>query len=335
MNQSQAAQLCQDYDLGEPVTGLHPVTGGLLHKMWRLDTGRGSWAVKELNPAIISRPGLRDEYRRSEQIAARMLQAGVPAVCALQNRGDWLYEVEGTVLMIFDWVAGVTLGIGPTRPEQARQIGEIMARIHRVGLEVATISLPQPPNFSPDHWADLVWRGTRKNMGWAENPEKQTARLVEWSAIGREARLRLSAQVIISHRDLDQKNVIWRDRDTPLLIDWEAAGLVNPALDVIGAALSWSGLLSGQLDEAAFKALLQGYCRAGGAIHEDYRAVLQAGFSGWLGWLEFNMRRSIDEESSEVVEQQLGLRECIRTIATLELLSTSIEGCVGWLSEIE
>ena len=50
-------QLCQKYDLGEPVTTPRQVTGGLLHKMYHVQTNQGEYAIKLLNPEIMSRPG--------------------------------------------------------------------------------------------------------------------------------------------------------------------------------------------------------------------------------------------------------------------------------------
>lgn len=43
---------------------------------------------------------------------------------------------------------------------------------------------------------------------------------------------------VISHRDLDPKNVMW-DGMNPYLIDWEAAGPVNPYQEFLEVALYW------------------------------------------------------------------------------------------------
>ncbi len=65
----------------------------------------------------------------------------------------------------------------------------------------------------------------------------------------------------ISHSDLDQKNVLWSDQKTPWLIDWEAAGWVQPAIEAVGAALDWSGSVSGDFHAASYAAFLGGYRR--------------------------------------------------------------------------
>jgi thiamine kinase-like enzyme len=33
----------------------------------------------------------------------------------------------------------------------------------------------------------------------------------------------LKTQIVVSHGDLDQKNVLWNKNNSPILIDWECA----------------------------------------------------------------------------------------------------------------
>lgn len=56
----------------------------------------------------------------------------------------------------------------------------------------------------------------------------------------------------MSHRDLDQKNVLWNTDNHPHLIDWESAGWTNPMVELVTMALNWGGIVSGQIDRDAF-----------------------------------------------------------------------------------
>ncbi len=40
---------------------------------------------------------------------------------------------------------------------------------------------------------------------------------------------------MISHTDLDRKNVIWQ-KNVPFIIDWEASGYINPTIELIQVA---------------------------------------------------------------------------------------------------
>ena len=49
----------------------------------------------------------------------------------------------------------------------------------------------------------------------------------------------LSQTMVISHRDLDPKNVMWNGSE-PLVIDWEAAGYVNPYQEFLEVLNYWA-----------------------------------------------------------------------------------------------
>ncbi len=52
MNPNSLNQIVLHFNLGDPLQPLVRVYGGLLHKMWRLDTNKGSYAIKQLSKAI-------------------------------------------------------------------------------------------------------------------------------------------------------------------------------------------------------------------------------------------------------------------------------------------
>ncbi|MFS1511599.1 phosphotransferase [Chengkuizengella sp. SCS-71B] len=58
----------------------------------------------------------------------------------------------------------------------------------------------------------------------------------------------LASNTVISHRDLDSKNVMW-NQDNPVLIDWESAGYINPMQDLIETAIYWSENEIGSIDK--------------------------------------------------------------------------------------
>jgi len=50
--------------------------------------------------------------------------------------------------------------------------------------------------------------------------------LYEWSTQAEISLRLLATDMVIGHRDLDSKNVMW-SKGKPIIIDWEAAGYVN------------------------------------------------------------------------------------------------------------
>jgi thiamine kinase-like enzyme len=60
--------------------------------------------------------------------------------------------------------------------------------------------------------------------------------------------------------------VIWRDSTSPVLIDWEGAGLINPTEEVINVAMEWAGMTEILFRKNIFSAVIESYRNNGGYI---------------------------------------------------------------------
>ena len=117
--------------------------------------------------------------------------------------------------------------------------------------------------------------------------------LKRWSASAHQAREALGPGWTATHRDMDQKNVLWSDLHTPWLLDWEEAGAMNPALEVMGSALNWAGVAAGPPAEATFLAFLDGYRDAAPLDPATLRHAAVAVLDKRLVWLDFNLQCSL------------------------------------------
>jgi thiamine kinase-like enzyme len=130
-----------------------------------------------------------------------------------------------------------------------------------------------------------------------------------------EAREILSQCAVISHGDLDQKNVLWSAGGEPILIDWESARRMNPTHEAILVALDWSGITTG-FEFPLFEKFMTAYRHAGGLVDND---ALQSAFDcvqgDWLNWLMFNVGRSFDLEDTE--RRSLGAEQVDLALSTL------------------
>ncbi len=337
MNTEQVARLCTNFALGLPVQEPQAVHGGLLHRMWHLRTTRGSFAVKQLNAVIMRKVGIRESYRLSERIAEAMVARDVPATLALKGNGEGgtVQEIGDATFIVYPWVDGETLSIKAVGPKRTRMIGTILARMHSLLREqphlFPELEPPEWEPFSPDEWDMLTFQAADRDIPWTPQVRHALPLLNEWSRLEAEASTLLRRTSVISHRDLDQKNVLWRDASSPVVIDWEAAGLVNPTMDVVGAALSWSGQSVQPPQEESFHALLEGYVATGGEIRDSGLVAMHGVIGNWLGWLLFNIHRSLGESVTSEEERLLGVRETTSTLSTLRALASNAEKWAVWI----
>ena len=140
----------------------------------------------------------------------------------------------------------------------------------------------------------------------------------------------LSKPAVISNRDLDPKNVMWNG-DNPYIIDWEAAGYVNPYQEFLEVVNYWADDGAGKLVEEKFDAIVNEYCKymdIGTVIWDE---VFHGSYIGMLGWLEYNVKRALGMEISDEAEILLGEEQVIGTIHELYSYQGKIRQMQKWL----
>ncbi|MBA3536167.1 MAG: aminoglycoside phosphotransferase family protein [Tatlockia sp.] len=326
MNKKQILNICEAFDLGMVLNDPIPVMGGLIHRMWRINTNRGSFAIKELDSVIMQRPGIFEIYINSEKIAASLKSRQIPATTAIIKNNTPLYETDGIVVMVFPWVEGKTLALNQVTIEHAIRIGAIVAAIHLANIKPFDLPIPETYYIPAERWHALVDKAFKNKLPWATEVNTHLPRLIDWTEIYQKAKQRLNKHLIISHTDMDPKNVLWFDVTSPVLIDWEGAGLANPTAEIINVALGWSGETEQMFRESIFSAVIEGYCKSGGRIiKSDMRVAFHGLIGGYLAWLEFNMSRSLESSNNYDDASKLGIKETKLTLKKLNFIDKNID----------
>ena len=126
--------------LGDICGDIEPVPGGLMHKMYKVSTGPETYAVKCLNPEVMKRPGVLDNYARAEELERILEKEGIPIVPAISFNGAKMLEGNGRYYYIFRWQEGSITDQNSISGQQCYTAGEILGRIHRI----------DPQNIEPE-----------------------------------------------------------------------------------------------------------------------------------------------------------------------------------------
>lgn len=322
--------LCRYAGLGELLSEPSPVSGGLLHRMFRLHASTGNYAVKKLNPNIMKRETALANYINSERIA-NFMSDRIPVLPAKTIHGRAIQNLNGQFYLIFDWIEGEALAPHEIVNGHCRQIGGILAEIHH--SDAVRLNVPKEKAVVPAaiDWHPYARKGKENCMPWAEEFNRSLADLDKWYTGAVEAANDLSSYSVISHRDLDPKNVLWL-QNKPVIIDWESAGYIHPAQDLIETLIYWSQDRNGKIMKVKFFAFLEGYRMNGGTVVSDWNRVLTNGFLGKLEWLEYNSKRSLWIECADEEEQKLGTEQVIYTLKELRDYANQIPVLTSWLN---
>ena len=303
-------------DLGRMIGEPEKVTGGLLHRMWRATTASGSYAIKQLSSDIMSRPGISKVYILSEKIASAYESHGLPAVPAIVHNGTPLHRFGRDMVMIYKWYDGRPVAVGSIDGKRNFKMGSLLASLHEYQPEIEGLDGPAFASFEEKYWLDLLDEARGKNAPWMFHSDEVVSEIIALSNQYSRASKALRQELVVSHRDMDQKNILWTNDDEPLIIDWEAAGMTNPAMELFDTALNWSGRAETDEGVEAFSSFIHGYRNIRSAPETDGKTAFLGIIGNWLAWIEYNMRRSIGDHFDRE-EKLIGAKEVSSTLKTL------------------
>lgn len=262
--------------LGTPVRPMIRVHGGFANRMYRLDTDQGSFAVKELN--VVDRRSAYhvEDVFRFEQAA---FAAGVPMPEPVS---------ASDTLLVHRWAEGEKVPEAPVSEAYAFEIGEILARIHSLDVD-----WPHEPTEEPvsHDWAELAERAAATGQPWAD---ELASRVDTFLAIAQFVETcERPGPVVLTHKDIQPWNLLARD-GRPVVLDWELSGMLDLSGELGSTALSIAkgpGLDS--IEPTIFRAVLDGYVAAGGALPPPGPSWFVFLIGGWLGHTRWNILRCL------------------------------------------
>lgn len=314
--------LVESLNLGSTISAHTQLSGGSLHKMWHIKTPDCQYAIKEINQHIAKKGRALKNYELSEHISHLFQAHGVSAISALQFDNRYVQQVDNKCFIIYPFVDGMVKSIAKLEHADFKKIGHLFASLHQAEITVEGLVQPQYDVFEDMHWVSLIEQASLKELG------ELLDNILHWNHRFQESLGPLNQNLVITHRDLHPKNVLWDKHHNPYIIDWEACGLMNPILEVIGYGIEWGDLLSGNFQKKPTLAVYKEYHEQNGVTLSKNN--IENAFFGWLGhcvlgWTEFNIRRMIGKISSNSKEIELGQ----------DIIRNKMVGCLQFIKHYE
>ena len=333
--------------LGEVVPPVIPVSGGFMHKMYKVSAGGKLYAVKHLNSEIMKRPGVMENYEKAEKLEKVLEENNIPIVPALTVNNVKMQEQDGEYFYIFNWQEGSITDWNAITIEQCRKAGNIQGKIHAIDYSGSlsekntectanAAHTESAENVEDIEYARLI-EDTEKNGSEIDTPdfnaliEEVKAQNSEIYPVlaENESLLKYAVEQMVSARkklpdiesiiddDMDPKNVMWYN-GKPVVIDLECLDLGNPVSSVIQLSLQWAGVTTCSFDPEKMKAFYEGYRAAYDNGFRNYAEVFGLAYT-WVEWLEYNIVRALGKCEDED-ERCLGVSEVKNTVARIKYI---------------
>ena len=308
---SKIERLILENDLGNKINNIDKVTGGLSHRMYKVETDKGIYAVKELNSGVMKREEAYSNFAFSEKVTDIAKENGISAIGALKFNDDIMLKIDDSYFMVFEWLEGKILKAEEITDKHCEIIGNILAQIHNT--DFSKIEDDERKNIETDYfdWKKYITPAEEQNKPYIKDLKENIELLYELNENSVEALEYAKSNLVISHTDLDRKNVMWQG-DNPFIIDWEASGYINPTIELIQVAWYWSGGDIENIDYNKFERVINSYKQNyNGTIDKNVDILINADIYGGLAWINYNLKRSLciennyDKEEIELAENEV------------------------------
>jgi len=306
--------LMQSCGLGTVMSPVESVSGGYLHRMYRVTTDAGVYAVKHLNPAIMRRPDAFDNFRRAEMLEGTLERENLPIVPAITTNSAKMQCVGGDYFYIFRWQPGHITDWNAITPAQCHIAGNILGRIHAIDPQEVPRTVPELCSID---WAEYLRKAEAQQHALTPLLTENLDALICAEREYHHAQAHLPGIRCISNADMDPKNVMWHGGKA-FVIDLECLDYSNPASDVMELVLQWAGAITYDLTVEKIAAFFDGYLAAYDNGFRGYADIFGIAYF-WVNWLEYNLRRALGEYTDDA-ERALGCQEVQNTIARIRYI---------------
>ena len=310
-NTKKMEKLVLKFGLGNKILKVTQIHGGLSNRMYRVETDKAEYAIKKLNNKLMQNKSEFERINFAEKVSKIAEDNGISVVRALEFENKIIHEIDEDYYMIFKWNYGKHLKPEDVTDEVCNIVGELLAKIHNLDFSIIEAEKSkelQIKNIDWNYYANIAkeqnkyyYKDLIENLDMLYELNKKTNEALEYS----------KNNLIISHRDLIKKNIMWNE-NKPTVIDWESSGYVNPTVELIQVCWNWANGDVGKFDFDKFRIIVNSYLQnVNNYQKEDMKKLIYANLWEAIEWLEYNLKRSLcientyRKEEIDLAEEQI------------------------------
>jgi hypothetical protein len=306
--------------------------------MWRLRTAAGVWAVKQLNRS--REAWWTNDYRVAAAVEQAAWDHGIamprpvhPVNPVAPLLADVTVDGAAVSFRVHEWCAGRVAD--DIAPEFLHRVGQTLAALHTLPLQAGVAGavryephelsewrqwLTDAPHDVPAGFLDAV-RAHLPDIALAKH-------IVEaaWLEIGDE----LTA--VLTHRDVKPDNILLT-RTSPVLVDWDEAGLDLAEWEVTRAALAFSRH-NGGWDHRRFDLVVGAYLAVGGRPIRPAPAFFAGVLRHQLLAAAFLLFRALGHRPVTVGERTAAYGHTLEFLAEMRASLGQLPQWTVWLRDI-
>ena len=176
--------------------------------MYAAVTERGKYAVKVLNPAVMKREKALENTIFQKNLRVELSKKDSGRSGNFAKNGEAVLARNGCYYMVFPWQSGKSVFAKEITPLHCERIGGILGAIHHANVQIDGAAYGEAGAFAPD-WKTVLQKARQEKPSWLRLFTARYERIAGWTQRYVAAAEKRSGEQVLSHRDLDPKNVLW------------------------------------------------------------------------------------------------------------------------------
>ena len=310
-NTKKIEKLVRKFNLGSKIIKATQIHGGLSNRMYKVETNKAEYAIKKLNKTLMQNKTEFERITFAEKVSKIAEENGVFVERALEFEDKIIHKIDEDYYMVFKWNHGVHLKPEDVTDEICGIIGELLAQIHNLDFSKIEAEKSKKTETRIIDWQHYANVAKNQNKYYYKDLVENIEILYEINKKTNEALEYAKNNLIISHRDLIKKNILWNN-NIPTVIDWESSGYVNPTVELVQVCWNWANGDVGKFEFEKFGIIVNSYLQHVKKYKkEDMKKLIYANLWEAIEWLEYNLKRSLCIESTyrneeiELAEEQI------------------------------
>lgn len=320
--------ISNELSLGSLISQVKRVSGGLMHKMYYLETNTGKYAVKLLNPVIMKRSDVFKNYQTAEYLEKVLQVNKIPIIPALEFFNKKMQCIDNQYFYVFNWIEGKILTSKEIEKKHCEITGTILAKIHKIHQKKEVCG----SRGICINWDSYIGLADEKYPEIAKLLKENRKLLYISQEQGNEALKKIPDISSICNGDMDSKNVLWVN-EKPQIIDLESLNYGNPYMELFQLSLCWSGFENCCINYELLKSFIKAYRKEYGKFQVDWNVLYNSNY-GTLEWLEYNIKRALLIECENEEERELGVEEVRKTISHVIYYNSIKDELLGQLNSM-
>ena len=267
------------------------------NNVYQIETDEGKYIVKEYSKDAIKNYYQLNHRKRQIMVSEIFNRYDINCILPIKEKGKYFVFVFSKYYLVYPYVEKETILVKDLKKEHLIALAKTQSDIHSLKVIANIPFVYKKINID----FDKIIKRLNKKIEFKSFLEENLTSLQELINNCNLHINNMKKNFCLSHNDYKPFNILW-DKYKPLLLDFDALGLVNPTCAMCESAFTFSKV-ENKIKTSNFKLYLQTYLKEYGKIEEDFKSALYVSMNGKLQWLSYLLGKKRYEESKSMIEE--------------------------------